>query len=601
MAFDTVCLSCIVSELSQLLEHGKIDKVQQPERDEILLTIRNRQGTHRILISANGSSPRIQATTAPKEQPKAPPMFCMLLRKHLVSGRLISVTQLVEDRIVKLEIENADELGVSSKKSLIAELMGRYSNVILCDGDGHIIDCLKRVDAEMSPDRQILPGLFYRLPALRQKLTLSQCDEDVIRTKIADADDAFAVDKYLLDHFAWLSPLVCREVVYRTTGTTSAHFCEFSPADRYTLGSEIIKIMNDIRENRCEPTMLLERKRDVGGIEILKAADFSYLPIRQYEGVRETRRYRSFSELLDEFYTARDAAERMRQRSQAILKTVTNTRDKLKRKLDSQRQELTTAADRDKYKRLGDLIMSNLYQLEKGMTEVSLIDYYHEDCPEVKIKLDPRYTPQQNAQRYYKQYTRAKNAEQMLTQMISEGEQEIVYLESVLDELSRATSTAELMEIRQEIAQNGYASQKWADSTPKKGKHKEEKLLPPYEYVSSTGFTIYAGRNNRQNELLTLKTARNNDVWFHAQKIHGSHIVVDCHGETPDEQTLTEAAIIAAYHSSAKLSENVPVDYTQIKNVKKQPGGKAGMVIYVNYKTAYVTPSESLVDRLKKR
>ncbi len=601
MAFDTVCLSCVVSELSQLLEHGKIDKVQQPERDEILLTVRNRQGTHRILISANGSSPRIQATTAPKEQPKVPPMFCMLLRKHLVSGRLISVTQLVEDRIVKLEIENADELGVSSKKSLIAELMGRYSNVILCDGDGHIIDCLKRVDAEMSPDRQILPGLFYRLPALRQKLTLSQCDENIIRTKIAEADDTVAVDKYLLVHFAWLSPLVCREVVYRTAGTVSAHFCELSPADRYTLGSEIIKIMNDIRENRCEPTMLLERRRDVGGIEILKAADFSYLPIRQYEGVREIRRHRSFSELLDEFYTARDAAERMRQRSQAILKTVTNTRDKLKRKLDSQRQELTTAADRDKYKRLGDLIMSNLYQLEKGMTEVSLIDYYHEDCPEVRIKLDPRYTPQQNAQRYYKQYTRAKNAEQMLTQMISEGEQEIVYLESVLDELSRATTTAELMEIRQEIAQNGYASQKWADSTPKKGKHKEEKLLPPYEYVSSTGFTIYAGRNNRQNELLTLKTARNTDMWFHTQKIHGSHVVIDCHGEMPDEQTLTEAAVIAAYHSSAKLSENVPVDYTQIKNVKKQPGGKAGMVIYVNYKTAYVTPDESLVDRLKKR
>lgn len=601
MAFDTVCLSCIVSELSSLLEYGKIDKVQQPERDEILLTIRNRQGTHRILISANGSSPRIQATTAQKEQPKVPPMFCMLLRKHLVSGRIVSITQLVEDRIVKLEIDNADELGVSSRKSLIAELMGRYSNVILCDGDGHIIDCLKRVDAEMSPERQILPGLFYRLPALRQKLTLSQCDENIIRQKIAEADDSVSVDKHLLDNFAWLSPLVCREVVYRTVGTTTARFCELSTADRYTLGSEIVKIMDDIRNGRCEPTMLLERKRDVGGIEILKAADFSYLPIRQYEGIREIRRYRSFSELLDEFYTARDAAERMRQRSQAILKTVTNTRDKLKRKLDSQRQELTTATDRDKYKRLGDLIMSNIYQLEKGMTEVSLIDYYHEDCPKVKIKLDPRYTPQQNAQRYYKQYTRAKNAEQMLTKMIYEGEQEIVYLESVLDELSRATSTAELSEIKQEIAQNGYASQKWADSTPQKGKRKEEKLLPPYEYVSSTGFTIYAGRNNRQNELLTLKTARNNDIWLHTQKIHGSHVVIDCHGEMPDDQTLTEAAIIAAYHSSAKASENVPVDYTQIRNVKKQPGGKAGMVIYVNYKTAYVTPSEALVDRLKKR
>jgi len=601
MAFDTICLACVIKELSALLEYGKIDKVQQPERDEILLTVRNRQGTHRILISANSSSPRIQATTAPKEQPKVPPMFCMLLRKHLVSGRLVSISQVAEDRIVRIEIDNADELGVSSRKALIVELMGRYSNIILCESDGHIIDCLKRVDAEMSPDRQILPGLFYRLPEMREKLTLSACDEGIIRERIAQAEDTMAVDKFLLDHFAWLSPLVCREVVYRTVGTTSAHFAELSAADRYSLGSEIIKIMNDIKEGRTEPTMILEHKRDVGGIEILKACDFSYLPIRQYEGIRERKRCRSFSELLDEFYTARDAAERMRQRSQAILKTVSNTRDKLKRKLDSQRQELLTAADRDKYKRQGDLIMSNIYQLEKGMTEVELIDYYDETCPTVKVKLDARYTPQQNAQRFYKQYNRAKNAEQMLTEMIATGEQEIVYLESVLDELSRAKTTAELAEIKQEIAQNGYASQKWADSTPKKGKNKEEKLLPPYEYVSSNGFTIYAGRNNRQNELLTLKTARNNDIWFHTQKIHGSHVVIDCQGETPDDQTLTEAAIIAAYHSAAKDSDKVPVDYTQIRNVKKQPGGKVGMVIYVNYKTAYVTPDEALVDRLKKR
>jgi len=601
MAFDTICLACVVRELSALLQHGKIDKVQQPERDEILLSVRNRQGTHRILISANSSSPRVQATTAPKEQPKVPPMFCMLLRKHLLSGRLLSVTQLAEDRIVKFEIDSADEMGDASKKYLIAELMGRYSNIILCENDGHIIDCLKRVDAEMSPERQILPGLYYRLPAMREKLSLSDCDEALIREKIASAEEIQAVDKFLLDHFAWLSPLVCREVVYRTMGTVSAHFAELSPADRYTLGSEIIRIMQDIREGRTEPTMILEKKRDVGGIEILKACDFSYLPIRQYEGIRERKRYRTFSELLDEFYTARDAAERMRQRSQAILKTVTNARDKLKRKLASQRQELTTAEDREKYKRSGDLIMSNIYQLQKGMTDVELIDYYDENCPTVKVKLDPRYTPQQNAQRFYKQYNRAKNAEQMLTEMIAAGEQEIVYLESVLDELSRAQTTAELAEIKQEIAQNGYASQKWADSMPKKGKNKEEKLLPPYEYVSSSGFTIYAGRNNRQNELLTLKTARNNDIWFHTQKAHGTHVVIDCHGEMPDNQTLTEAAIIAAYHSSAKGSENVAVDYTQIRNVKKQPGGKVGMVIYVNYKTAYVTPDEALVDRLKKR
>jgi len=606
MAFDTIFIHSVITEMNKLLEGARLDKIAQPERDELILSFHGRGGSRKLLVSASSNAPRLHFTSAPRENPQSPPMFCMLMRKHFQGSKLVQITQPQEDRIACFEFDCIDELGELSRKKIIAELMGRYSNIILVDSEGRIIDCLKRVDAEMSPTRQILPGLFYHEPSPMKKLRLGECTDEIIADKILNDPADVTLDKWLLDRFSWLSPMMCREVSYRVTGSVSERFMELGPSLRAKLESEICAIMSDIKSGKTAPYMILEKKIEMNGRESLVPVDFCYTAVRQYEGVREVRECDSFCDLLDEFYSKREAEQHIRQRSQSIVKAVESARSRLIKKIATQKEELLTAQNREHFKREGDLITANLHMLQGRPAEAVLTDYYAEpdengEYPTYTVKFDVRYTPHHNAQIAYKKYARAKNAEKMLRELIENGEREVEYLSSVLDELSRVSSPAELNEIRDELFQNGYASQKWAKSQSPKQKKKGDRPIPPLEYTSTSGYTIYAGRNNRQNEELTFKVASKNDYWLHVQRDHGSHVVIKCEGTEPDARTLEEACIIAAYNSSARKGDKVSVDYVKARFVSRQPGGKTGMVFYTDYQTAVVFPDEAIVNNLLKK
>lgn len=570
--FDAIVLRALIAELSPCLISAKIDKVQQPASDLLVLSVRTPLGNRRLIINTGAHAPRIQLTSSAFENPAQPPMFCMLLRKYLTNARIAFLSQPGGDRVVRFELVCTDELGDSARRALVVELMGRYSNVILIDADGIIIDCLRRVDAEMSPVRQLLPGLLYRAPALGGKLSLEDSAPDAVAQILTDAQTPR--DKLLFNHFAWLSPLVSRELVYRA-GT-----------DAQPLGTLVNTLREEILAHRYTPTLLRERRVDPNGRENEVGVDFCYMPITQYGSLRTSEVYGSFSELLDAFYIAREEEEHRIQRTQSVKKVVTGAREKLVKKLAVQRQELISAERREKYKRQGDLITANIWKLKQGQARATVTDYEN-DC-EVEIALDVQLTPQANAQKAYKQYARQKRAEEMLSKMIADGERELEYLDSVLDALSRCDSQNELAAIRRELADNGYASQKWAAG----GKKVRDKPVPPLHLTAPNGFDVWIGRNNTQNEQLTLKTAAKSDWWFHVQKSAGAHVILSCEGRMPDDETLTFCAVQAARHSSVSGAGLVPVDYTQIRHVKKQPDGKTGMVIYTNYKTAYVNANE---------
>lgn len=596
---DTIFLGELLREMR--LPGSRINKINQPERDELFFTLYGSTGTHRLLISANASAPRLQYTDAPRENPQQAPMFCMFLRKYLTGALIADVSQPGGDRIAELTLDCTDEFGYPSRRRLIAELMGRYSNIILVDSDGRIMECLKRVDAAMSPARQILPGLFYRYPALQGKLSLAASTPDTVTERINAAPSDAAIDRYLLDHFAWLSPITCREAAHLACGDSGARFSALE--SRAALTDAVLAIAAYIENGEAAPHILYETRTDSEGRRTRRPADFSYLPITQYGGLRECIRAESYGGLLDEFYAVREAVGHMQQRTSAVRKSVRGARAKLAQKLDAQRRELDTSRGREDFRRAGELITSSLYLVERGMDRVRLPDYSAEpdesgQYPSVEVKLDPLLSPQDNAQRYFKQYRRAKNAEAMLHELIARGERELAYLDSVADELDRAVSERELAEIKSELAENGYASQRWEQAKGGRGKKQKLPALKPMEYLSSSGFRILAGRNNRQNEQISLKLAAKPDIWLHAQKVPGSHVLIVCGAAAPDDETLHEAAVIAAYHSAARNSGRVAVDYTRARNVRRQPDGKTGMVFYQEYQTVSVQPDEALVERL---
>lgn len=596
---DTIFLGELLREMR--LPGSRINKITQPERDELLFTLYGPTGTHRLLLSANASAPRLQYTDAPRENPQQAPMFCMFLRKYLTGALITEVSQPGGDRIAELVLDCTDEFGYPSRRRLIAELMGRYSNIILVDEDGRIMECLKRVDASMSPARQILPGLFYRYPTLQGKLPLTDSTPEAVAERIAAAPPDMAMDRYLLDHFAWLSPITCREAAHLACGDSSARFSELP--DRSVLTDAVLTIASRIEAGDTAPYLLYETRTDASGRRVRRPVDFSYLPITQYADARELVPAESYCALLDAFYTAREAIGHMQQRTSAVRKSVRNSRAKLAQKLDAQRRELADSRGREDFRRAGERITSSLYLIKRGMDRAILPDYTAEpdeagNYPTVEVKLDPQLSPQDNAQRYFKQYRRAKNAETMLRELIARGERELEYLDSVADELDRAVSERELAEIKAELAENGYASQRWEQVKSGRGKKQKLPVLKPMEYLSSSGFRILAGRNNRQNEQISFKIAGKSDIWLHAQKVPGSHVLVVCGTVTPDDETLREAAVIAAYHSAARESGRVAVDYTRARNVRRQPEGKTGMVFYQEYQTVSVQPDEALVERL---
>ncbi|MDR0671788.1 MAG: NFACT family protein [Oscillospiraceae bacterium] len=576
MPLDAVCLSALVGELGVALTGGRVDKVFMPAREEAILAMRGPGGPARLLLAAGARTPRAHITEVARENPAVPPMFCMLLRKHLTGARLAEVRQPPLERVLLFVFDAVDEMGEPCQKTLAAELMGRHSNLILIGSDGRIVDCLRRVDVEMSERRQVLPGLFYHLPPGQGKRDPLTTDEASWAALVSDRARERPFDDWLLQTFAGLPPLLCREIVHMAGGPAAGDDACLRAA---------LAWRSEVLSRRFAPWLLMEE----GG-----AVDFSYRPITQYGALYTARRAESFSQMLDIFYAARDARERMRAGAQEMTKLVTTLRDRARRKTAAQRLEWEKAQARERLREYGDLLMANLYRIEPGQRTVTATDFY--GGGETEIPLNPQWTPQRNAAQYYKDYRRAKTAEAVLAEQIAAGERESEYLDSVLDALERASSRQDLQEIAEELTQGGYL--RAAKSRARRARDTRPAASQPMRFVSSAHVTVLAGRNNRQNDALTAKAAARSDIWLHAQKIPGSHVVIRLDGARPDDVTLAEAAVIAATLSRAAGASKVPVDYTRVSRVKKPPGAKPGMVIYDDYKTLVVRPDKECLRRL---
>ena len=578
MPLDAICLRAVLHELRPQLIGARIDKVQQPARDQIVLLLR---GNLRLLLNAGANQPRIQLTGILRDNPAQPPMFCMLLRKHLVGARVLSIEQPDLERMVILTLQCTDEFGEISQKQLVLECMGRRSNLVLLDAQGRIVDCLRRVDADLSAARQLLPGLFYRLPTPLDKLSLLSQEEASLALAQRGGDTEQAVDKWVLDHYTGISPLIAREFAFRAGGETDVRFGALSSAQREALVREFADTASTVREDNYTPVILYRDGKPV---------DFTYRAIAQYGAETQSETRESFSQMLDEFYDARERQELSARRGRELTHAVTVARDRMARKSENLKRDYAATQKRDEFRLRGDLITANLYRMKGGERVLQAENYYEDGCPLINIPLDPLLPPQQNAAKNYKQYNKLKTAEFHLREQIEKAENERAYLESVLQELAQAETEQEFAEIRRELQETNYLKKS-------SGKKEQKRAFAPRTFQTSGGLEVLVGRSNVQNDQLT-KKADKRDYWFHTQHIHGSHVILRCAGQTPGDEDLREAAMLAAYFSQAKESSGVPVDYCPVKFVKKPAGARPGMVTYDNYRTLYVTPEEAPIKKL---
>ena len=571
MAFDAFYLKFTLDEIREKCLGGRVEKIFQPSRDSLIMLIKGTAGREKLLIVANPTAPRLHLTTASPENPPEPPMFCMLLRKHLSGARLAEISQPPMERLAVFTFDSTDEMGFPVQKRLVAELMGRTCNLYLLGPEGRILDCLRRIPLDENTKRAALPGLNYQEP---EKVEKQNPLEFTNYTELLTSPGADLLCDRLMDTLGGLSPLVCREAALQCAGDTDARI---ENQDIPTLAANLQAYF---REVLTQPKPYFYAQADG------TPKQFAFCPIREYGSCQQAE---SFSALLDSFYTLRDRRDAMRQKSQAIRKTVSNLCARLRRKLAVQEKELEATYDRERLRQLGDILTANIGRIKKGQTIAQCEDFYNEEMPIIDIPISPLLSPQQNAAKFYKDYTRMKNAEKELTHQISLGSEELSYLESVQEELNRAGTDAELDEIRQELQAGGYVRQDGGRAKMK------QKKLSPMRFESTDGFPIYVGRNNRQNDELTFRLARKDDIWCHASKVHGSHVIVSCGGKTPPDNTLTQAAQLAAYYAETTGGQNIPVDMTTVKQVKKVPSGKPGMVIYHTYKTVIVNPYKDIV------
>jgi len=588
MPLDALCLAAVREELSEKIVGSKIDKVQQPERDVIILSLRGHSFSLRLLLCAGSGDMRVHLTEHRFENPDSPPMFCMLLRKHIAGARIIEIKQPPAERVLEFVLEAPDAFGVSSRKHLIIELIARSANIILTDGDGIILDCLRRIGGELSDRRSVLPGMLYRFPPIQEgKIDPQTMDDDKWEMLYKARSGDMTVEKWLISTFSAFSPLICREIAWRAYGDCDFRI-EAVVDEGEALRERFFEIINIANERMFEPWHILAADD--------MPRDFSYVNIKQYEDAFDVRREVSFSAMLDGHYTRVAQIARLRQRSSVILKTVKNAKDRVVRKLAAQQSDLEKTALRDSLRECGDIITANMHLMKKGQRVLIAPDFYAQGDSTREIILDPKKTPQQNAAKYYKDYTKAKTAEKFLKEQIASGLSEAEYIDSVLEAIARAEGDRDMDEIRRELVQTGYMM----DKAPRGGKMRKPPASSPMLFESSSGMQIRAGRNNVQNDALTLKSAMRADVWLHAQKIHGSHVVISCEGQQPDDVTLYESAVIAAVYSEARSDGKISVDYTSVRNVKRQPGGRPGMVVYTGFKTIIVSPDVQLVERLRK-
>lgn len=567
-------LKYVREELSELVG-SRIEKIFQPSREEVVITFRkpnsSDRGAKRVIFSANGSSARVNLTEAALENPPSPPMFCMLLRKHLGSGRLLGIRQDGLERILYFDFECVNEIGDIVTNTLTAEIMGRFSNIILVRG-GRVIDSIKRVTDEISGVRRILPNIVYETPPRLERVDFFAENDRKISALIENKTERLA--KALPAVLEGISPIFAREAAFYAAGDTDAACCELTDEQKERL--------DDFFENARKSACFTEIIDESGAKK-----DFSFVDVNQYGNGFAKRHFASANALLDDFYEKK--SDRASQRARDMLKLIKSRAERTARKLELRKKELADCADRENLRVCGDIVNANIYRLEKGMTSAVLDDFYTGE--QRKIALDARLTPAQNAQKYYSEYRKLCTAEKMLTGLIAEGKSEFSYYESLLDSVTRAKTDGELTEIKRELAEQGLIRGEKTLAKPKKSE--------PLKFRSSDGFTILVGKNNKQNDELTLKTSKASDIWLHVKDIAGSHVIIKTEGKTPPERTIVEAARLAAYHSKAKNGSGVPVDYTAVKFVKKPAGARPGMVIFTDNRTLYVTPNEEEADRLK--
>ena len=575
MAFDACMMHAVLEEYSREFPEGKIEKVLQPRNDEIDLVIHYGKASRRLVFNVGPNAPRLQLSDRQKENPKAPPMFCMLLRKLFVGAKIVSVEQPGFDRIAAFKVACYDEMGFPTERKIICEIMGKYANLVILDGEDKIITALKVIDFASSTVRQVLPGLKYQTPAMAKKLSpLALVESSEFISHLEAFSPERSGEKFITSTWSGISTQVAHELVSRATGGVDVPLEMIDHGRFYTVFSEWQKLLI---EGRYTPTVAFDREG--------KPVDYSYMDITYLGDSVTTRTFDSFSELFDLYFAERDRLEHVHQRSKDITQLLNTATARTERKIAAQRQSLIDSEKGEEYKRHADLITANLYRLTRGMESFECDDYYTEGCPRVTILLDKRLSPAQNAQKLYKLYNKCKTAKVVLREQIEIWERELEYLESVRSFLERAEREEDIIELRDELYRSGYASKLRGYTPPKKLK------ATPIRLVTSGGFTLLVGRNNTQNDLLSHKTADKGDIWFHTKGIPGSHVILVTEGREPGDSDYTEAASVAARYSKAS-GDNIAVDYTRVKNLKKPQGSKPGFVTYKTNYTAYVKEAD---------
>ena len=588
MALDGLVIHSIVDELHKKLLGGKIDKVYQPENDEVVLHIRNNKENFKLVLSCSASNPRVYlASDYKKENPINAPMFCMLFRKYIQGGNIVNVSQVDFERIIKISVESFDELKEKTTKDIIIEIMGRHSNIILTHSSNNkIIDSAKRIPPSVSRVRQILPGQTYVLPPKQDKLNPIT---DISLNSFVDTLSSFdgPIFKAIYSKFLGISSVIAKEICFRANIDENLLVSEISSDDISKIYREFHNLFKYIKDNIYNPCMVIDTSID-------KVLDFSCINLSLFSNLSIINDD-SISKILENYYATKDIKDRIHQRSSDLRKSISIKLDRLYNKLNKQEKELIESENAQIYKIKGELITSYIYMIEKGMESVEVANFYDPEYKNIKISLNTNFTPSENAQKYFKKYNKLKTAKKEITSQMEITKEEIDYLENIMLSIENCENLAELMDIREELGKVGYLRSK-------NNSKKETKLTTkPHEFVSSNGFKILVGKNNKQNDHLTLKVASNEDIWMHTKNIPGSHVIIKTEGKEVPDETIFEGAMLAAFFSKSKMSSQVPVDYTKKKNVKKPNGAKPGMVIYDTNNTIYVTPTEELVVKLKSK
>lgn len=588
MALDGLVVHSIANELNSKLLGGKIDRVHQPENDEILFYVRNKKENFKVVLSSSASNPRVYISNKyNKENPLKAPMFCMLLRKHLQGGIITGITQVEFERIIKISIESYDELKDKSIKNIYVEIMGRHSNIILThDNDSTIIDSIKRVPPSISRARQILPAMTYILPPKQNKINPLKGSSLKSFINILREFDG-PVFKGIYINFLGISPTVAKEICFRAKIDFNLKGCDLSRDELSNLYRVFSDIFTKIKNNEFSPCIIINEKID-------KVVDFNCIDLSFYKDFKFIKD-KSISKIIEDYYITKDFKDRVHQKTSDLRKSISIKLDRLYNKQKKQQKELKQAYDADNYKIKGELLTAYIYMIQKGMKSIEVDNFYDENMSKMTIELNENLTPSENTQKYFKKYNKLKTAKKELTEQLNISKDEINYLENVLLSIKNCENLEDLEDIKEELIKLGYSK------APRKFKPKKEIDLTtkPNKFISSDGFTILVGKNNKQNDYLTLRIADPEDIWMHTKNIPGSHVIIKCAGKDVPDNTLLEGAMLAAFFSKGRMSSQVPVDYTMKKYVKKPSGSKPGMVIYETNSTIYVTPEEEIVSKLK--